>query len=274
MGRTPNDDRSDGKNPNNDAYWSNEANHERQTGGTDDDDHDAARSRPVRTIGWVEPAPAPSPRRDVDAGPCVIIGRAPSHVPGLYLKCVSRNGQREKTIKVDSASIEAAMGEALALWEQGGLAFMALYSKTSLLLEKTQLEEMSVDMATQLASLGDLLEFIKVTDERLKYARRDLGKFAGQTLTHEANILFARLGQWAAAGTALRAEMAATISGLQASGNPITVASAPASAATAKQYLKAKACSQWIRDFQSGKIRLDAILDAFDQPRPISEIAI
>lgn len=38
MARTPNDDRSDSKNPNNSAYWASESNHRQQTRSDDDDD--------------------------------------------------------------------------------------------------------------------------------------------------------------------------------------------------------------------------------------------
>lgn len=232
----------------------------------------APRSLPIVNTGWVEPAPAPHRSHDDGPARCVVIGKALSRLPSLYLKCLFTIGQRESTIRVDTASIDAARDEVLALWEQGGITFMALYNKQALVLEKSQREDLSLDMARELASLGDLQDLIDTAASHLRSARKPLAVLGPGNDRQNFYRSFETFGTWAAATSALRTELAEKIASLQARQYPITEASVTVSAAAGKCYLKAEACAQWIRDFQSGKIKLDPMSDAFDQPKPITAI--
>lgn len=274
MGRTPNDDRSDSKNPNNDAYWSSDANQEQQTGGADEDEPEyiASQTRPMSNQIPVPHAAAPQIVPDHDLKRPGVIGKALSPLPSLYLKCLLENKLRERTIKVDTVNIEAARNEAQALWDEGGFVFMALYNKHALVMEKSQLGDISHDLATELAALGELQELIETAESHRHSARKGLAVVDSIRDKQSFYRSVQTFGTWAAATTALRTELAEKIVSLQARRYPITEASVAVSAEVGKRYLKTKACLRWIGDFQSGKIKLDPMYDAFDKAEPIMAI--
>jgi len=276
MGRTPNDDRSDSMNPNNDAYWASEANHQNQTGGWDDDDGDYALTDGSHTPAASRanpPASITAGGRTLDVSVSCVI-ESPRRVEGLSFIYLEETKQREQKINVDSPSIEAAIQDAETLWNKGGIAFLALYDRKSIYLEKSRNSVFEADVINTLSALGDFRQLVQITDKDLSIARRALDVHLGQNSSHDASMRIRHFGSCKAASNALHEEMAQRIQELNKQGMQVTLESLAELAWRAKLSLKAEASATWIRDFQKGKVRLDPLSNIFPNYRKISDIRL
>jgi hypothetical protein len=275
MSRTPNDDRSDSKNPNNSAYWASEANHRHQTGGDDDDYDDRQSYWTSHGVAVVSSgAPAPLVKEQPERVVSVSCEFARSGVRDLHLVFVPEKGHKERNIRVDSPSIDEAIRDALVLWEGGGIAFMALYDRQSVYLEKLRENRFSADITRELASLGELQQLARIADEHLHSARRSLDKCMGKSDSHGVATTIREIGAWKAARDALHDEVAQKISGLNDRNIEIDEETLQDLSHAAKLALQAEASAGLVRDFQQGKTKADPLVGAFWRPEKIGSIRL
>jgi len=278
MGRTPNDDRSDSMNPNNDAYWASETNRLDQTGGGDDDDYYDNDDRHCHTPPPFEVKPSATPMPITTSEPddevVVSVFLGPPHVKGLYLTYAHEKKHRGRNIKIDSPTIDAAIHDVQALWDKGGLFFVALYDQNSIYFEKFKTRIFQANISNELSALGDFQKLVQVADKELSNARRALDKHLGQDGRHEVSSSIRIYGAYKAANNALHSELAQKIQDLNERGIQVSQESLSELALDARMSLEADASAKWIRDFQQGRIRLDPLTMAFQYPLKISELKL
>ncbi|BBU33440.1 hypothetical protein BTHE68_71740 (plasmid) [Burkholderia sp. THE68] len=275
MARTPNDDRSDSMNPNNDAYDASERNRENQIGANDDDDDDwPSRSRRSPLSYYSEPAFSPRVSREEEEEIVldVIIRPQPVRVKGLHLLIVS-NDETRRCVKVDAASIEEAVNDAKTIWDSKPLAYLALYDQANIYLEQTRSKQFSPDVVGSIQELSELNKLIAFAADHTSSARRSLGSVAARPDGQHALGRF--LESYGASYSALQglyAERSGRIEELRAKGQDVTEE-------TAEEFGKAGRLAQvvgtnvqWVRDFQSGKTRLDPMTVAFSRPERVLDV--
>jgi hypothetical protein len=273
MARTPNDDRSDSMNPNNDAYDASESNRLNQIGASDDDDDDYA--SPRRTFGssiwgYSQPAkPAASPQEVV----LEIVVKQPVHVPGLYMTIVS-NDKKRRLIKVDAQTIEEAVGHAATVWDTKPVAFVALYDKENVYLEQSRSIPFSADVLKAILALEELEALIDYAADMTKRARISLNSASDSAYRQKPPPhLLEAYGGYYSALQGLRTERSERIEELRAKGCVVTDETVRELAQEGLLTQAADAGAQWVRDFQSGKARTDPMM-ALHRPERILDVKI
>lgn len=271
MARSPNDDRSDSMNPNNDAYLASESNRANQIGANDDDDDDSPRrSSGSYFSNYSAPIVAASPPRVMDVE--VVIPPPPVRVQGLYLLIVSK-GEKQRRIKVDAGTIEEAVNDAKTIWDRMPLAYLALYDKKNIYIEESRSKRFSLDLVQSVAALAELEKLISLASSKTNSARRslnsDIGSRYGQ---HALEQFLERSGSCYAALQGLRAERSERIEKLRASGYSVSEETALEFGQEGRLTQVVDANAQWVLDFQSGKAQIDPLVEAFSRPERILNV--
>lgn len=272
MARTPNDDRSDSMNPNNPAYDASESNRANQLGANfdDDDDDSPGRSSGSSFSYYSEPMEPASPPVVEELE--LIIPPQPVRVSGLYLLIVS-NDETRKCVKVDAGAIEEAVNDAKTIWDSRPLAYLALYDKKNIYVERTRSKQFSPDVLQSIVELGELEKLISFASDKTSSARRSLNSDTGSRYGQQTLVRFLECyGACYSALQGLRAERSERIEELRARGSGVTEETAREFGQEGKLTQVVDANAQWVRDFQSGKARIDPIADAFFRPERILDV--
>lgn len=196
----------------------------------------------------------------------------PPCVDGLYFVYHLEKHGREHTFKVDSATIDDAIRDALAFWGEGNCTYVALYDDKTLHFEKAKDCPWPGDLCDELSSMGDLHGFISEADKLQRAERQAIDRCVKQTSRYDIRHPIKDFGAARAAYDALRQELARRLDELNARGVTLTTDAVPNAAMLAKQTLKASACRTWISDYQQGRINLDPFTSAFGFRQKISAI--
>jgi hypothetical protein len=271
MARTPNDDRSDSMNPNNSAYDASESNRLNQIGAYDDDDDDLQVSSSGSSFSYCSQPIEPAIGTQVMELE-VIVPSPPVRVHGLNLLVISNNG-KAKAIKVDAGSIEEAVDDTTTIFHEEQVAYVALYDKRNIYVELTRSKQFAPDALKSLPELHQLEELIAFAAKRFSSARSTLNSAAESSSGRQALGRFLEsYGSCYSALQGLRAERSERIEELRAKGSNVTEETAPELEREAKLSEIVTAKAQWVRDFQSGKVRLDAIGDVFTRTERILDV--
>jgi hypothetical protein len=158
-------------NPNNPAYDASESNRANQLGANfdDDDDDSPGRSSGSSFSYYSEPMEPASPPVVEELE--LIIPPQPVRVSGLYLLIVS-NDETRKCVKVDAGAIEEAVNDAKTIWDSRPLAYLALYDKKNIYVERTRSKQFSPDVLQSIVELGELEKLISFASDKTSSARR------------------------------------------------------------------------------------------------------
>jgi hypothetical protein len=251
MARSPNDDRSDSKNPNNSAYHASQENHARQTGSADYDDDDDW-TPPVRMQSISSPGVQPAVRAVPRVLEVTVTSPVRTMVKGLYLLWIGRQGRSERSVQVDSPSVEEAMREVQAWCESGDLAYLVLYDKEKVHFEYKEEVAFDAGLAENICAIGDLYGLVRIAEGCLGNARKSVDACLGQERSHSVMATLRELGCWKAAVDELRSELLVKLAALAKRGFVLAEEHLPEISAQAKRALLATQCFSRIHNPVSG----------------------
>jgi hypothetical protein len=193
----------------------------------------------------------------------VIVSSPRVGVQGLSMLIVSYDGNK-KTIKVDAGGIEEAVNDATTIFHEKTLAYVALYDKKNIYIELARSKQFDPDVLESLLGFYRLEELIAFAAKRTNSAWDGLNSGAKSPYgRQELGRLLESYGSCYSALQALRAERSERIEEFRAKGFNVTEETAPALEREAKLAQMVAASAQWVRDYQSGKAKIDAISIAF-----------
>jgi hypothetical protein len=275
MGRSSNDDRSDSMNPNNDAYWASEENHRNQTGYYDDDESVSSATQsstsPKLTIQSF-PLESSGPRiMDVE----VVCPPIPVRIRGVHMLAVGENGEMRR-FKVNAPSIEEAVNDAANLCKAKPLTYFAVYDREVIYFEHSKAKFYPTEVRQAMEYLEKLEQLIHEAGRNTAGWRRDLDKdvqIEGRQIGHfHANL--EKFGGSLAAEQCFRAEREERLQALRALGINATVENAKEIGKEGRMARLLSAWPQWVRDYQAGKAKEDAVIEAMLPSLRIMEIPI
>jgi hypothetical protein len=154
------------------------------------------------------------------------------------------------------------------------LAYLALYDKDNIYLEKTRSKQFSPDVLRSIIELAELEELISLASDATRSARRILGSDAVARYGQRVPTRFIEsYGACYSALQGLRAERSERIEKLRARSCDVTEETARDLGQEGKLSQVVNSKAQWVRDFQSGKAPSDSISEVFFRPERILKSA-
>jgi hypothetical protein len=262
MGRSSNDDRSDSMNPNNDAYWASEENHRNQTGYYDDDESGSSTAQsstsPKLTIQSFPHEPGEPRIMDVE----VVCPAPPVRIRGVHMLAVNENGEMRR-YKVDASSVEEAVSDAANLCKIKPVTYFAVYDRESIYFEHSKAKFYPTEVRQAMEYLEKLEQLIYEAAFIVAGYRRELVKevqIEGRQNSH-FHTKMEQFGGAVAAEQSFKAEREERLQALRALGINATVENAKEIGKEGRMARVLSAWPQWVRDYQAGKAKEDAVIE-------------